>query len=123
MKSINAAIDGSLRMVCRLALASLLAPGAQAAAPARVPTAAAQLPPDVARGQLLYSTHCVACHSAKMHWREKKLAVDRPALQKQVRRWMVLSGLNWGDDEADAVAQYLDVTYYHFAEPAAPLNP
>ena len=23
------------------------------------------------RGELLYTTHCVACHSTQMHWREQ----------------------------------------------------
>jgi cytochrome c len=28
------------------------------------------------RGELLYSTHCVACHTAKIHWRDGRAATD-----------------------------------------------
>ena len=26
------------------------------------------------RGQLLYGTHCIQCHTTQMHWREQRLA-------------------------------------------------
>ena len=31
---------------------------------------------DPARGELLYSTHCIACHNEQVHWRDKKLVKD-----------------------------------------------
>lgn len=31
---------------------------------------------DAVRGELLYATHCIACHSDKVHWRDKKLVTD-----------------------------------------------
>ena len=39
------------------------------------------------RGELLYTTHCIACHSTQMHWRDQKLVTDWPSLKAQVRRW------------------------------------
>lgn len=38
------------------------------------------------RGELLYATHCNACHSAEVHWRKLKLATDWDSLVAQVRR-------------------------------------
>lgn len=35
---------------------------------------------DAVRGELLYNTHCVACHSTKMHWRDQRLATDWKSL-------------------------------------------
>lgn len=34
-----------------------------------VPTALAQ-----SRGELLYTTHCIACHTTEMHWRDRRAA-------------------------------------------------
>jgi mono/diheme cytochrome c family protein len=28
------------------------------------------------RGELLYSTYCIGCHTAQIHWRDKTLATD-----------------------------------------------
>ena len=28
------------------------------------------------RGELLYITHCVACHRTQIHWRDKRQVVD-----------------------------------------------
>ncbi len=70
------------------------------------------------RGELLYGTHCLACHSTQMHWREKKQVVDWPSLRAQVRRWQAADHLAWGDDDIEAVAQYLDALYYHLPPPS-----
>lgn len=67
------------------------------------------------RGELLYSTHCVACHSTQVHWREKKLAVDWASLRSQVRRWQEMSGLGWNSEDIAEVARYLNALYYHYA--------
>ncbi len=47
---------------------------------------------DATRRELLYSTHCVACHNAQVHWGDKKFATDRTSLQSRVRRWQKFSG-------------------------------
>ena len=74
-------------------------------------------PPGMSRGELLYATHCVACHTTEVHWRDKKLVKDWRALIAQVRRWQGNGNLNWGEEEIVAVAHYLNGTFYHFQEP------
>jgi mono/diheme cytochrome c family protein len=66
------------------------------------------------RGELLYSTHCITCHSTQVHWRDKKLATDWTRLQAEVRRWQEVSGLGWVDNDITEVARYLNVRYYHY---------
>jgi mono/diheme cytochrome c family protein len=67
-----------------------------------------------ARGQLLYSTHCIACHTTQVHWRDEKLATDWTSLKFQVRRWQENVGLGLGEDDVGAIASYLNGLYYHF---------
>jgi mono/diheme cytochrome c family protein len=71
---------------------------------------------DVPRGELLYSTHCIACHSTQIHWRGKKLAKDWVGLNAQVRRWQGVAGLKWSDGDIAEVARYLNTRYYHYPE-------
>ncbi len=77
----------------------------------------ADAPPmrDPSRGELLYATHCIACHTADIHWRDKKLVVDRTSLRAQVRRWQALSGLGWDDDDVAQVSRYLDASHYRYS--------
>jgi mono/diheme cytochrome c family protein len=70
------------------------------------------------RGQLLYDTHCIACHSTQMHWRDKRQATDWASLLAQVRQWQAREGLSWTDADVDAVATYLNDIIYRL--PAAP---
>ncbi|WP_040851926.1 c-type cytochrome [Nitrosospira lacus] len=79
----------------------------------------ADAPPlrDATRGELLYSTHCITCHSAKVHWRDKKLVTDWTSLRAEVRRWQEVSGLGWGDDDITEVARHLNALYYHYPKP------
>jgi mono/diheme cytochrome c family protein len=67
------------------------------------------------RGELLYTTHCAACHSTQMHWREKKQVRDWPGLRAQVRYWQAQAMLAWSDDDIGLVARYLNDAYYHLA--------
>lgn len=67
------------------------------------------------RGQLLYTAHCVSCHTAEIHWREKKLVADLASLRVQVSRWQRAAGLGWSDNDIEQVSAYLDSMYYHFA--------
>lgn len=66
------------------------------------------------RGELLYSTHCIACHDSQVHWRQKKLVTDWRSLRAEVRRWQEISGLGWGGDDVAAVARYLNALHYHY---------
>lgn len=76
-----------------------------------------------ARGQLLYSTHCNACHTSQIHWREQKLVVDWNSLVEQVRRWQYISGLSWSEDEVNDVAHHLDKLYYGYKNTAQGKKP
>ncbi len=71
----------------------------------------------VSRGELLYSMHCVACHTTQVHWRDKKLATDWGHLQSEVARWQKLSELGWNNDDVTAVARYLNAIHYHYPTP------
>jgi cytochrome c553 len=77
----------------------------------------AQPTPSDSRGELLYSTHCVGCHTTQVHWRDNKLATDWTTLRAQVRRWESNIGMNWSDDDIVAVARYLNEHYYRFPAP------
>ena len=72
---------------------------------------------DESRGELLYSTHCNACHTSEIHWRKQKLATDWNSLKVQVRRWQADIGLSWSEEEITDVAQYLNLRHYGFPIP------
>jgi mono/diheme cytochrome c family protein len=69
------------------------------------------------RGELLYSMHCIACHTEQVHWRDKKLAKDFQSLRAEVHRWQKLSALGWSDEDIAGVARYLNTLYYHYPAP------
>ncbi len=77
-------------------------------------SAVAQTLPVATRGELLYSAHCIACHSSQVHWRDKKLARDWPSLQAEVRRGQKLAQLGWVDGDVAEVARYLNARYYRY---------
>ena len=80
-------------------------------------TAGAQSTPEPTRGELLYSTHCVACHNARVHWRDQRLAKDWTSLRAQVRRWQGIQKLRWSEEDISEVARYLNTFYYDFPPP------
>ena len=96
-------------MIIRLVTISLVA---------AIGGAVAQPAPTASRGELLYNTHCIACHSREIHWRQQKLATDWTSLLRQVQRWAGNSGLAWSDEEISDVARYLNATIYRFATPS-----
>ena len=73
--------------------------------------------PEQSRGELLYGTHCINCHTEQMHWRDSKLVTDMPGLQAQVRRWQGVASLAWNDDDIREVSRFLNARYYHLAPP------
>lgn len=78
-------------------------------------SAAAQAPnPGPTRGELLYGTHCIACHREQMHWRDKRVAVDWPSLKVQVALWQGRALLGWSDEDVTEVARFLNDTIYHY---------
>lgn len=72
---------------------------------------------EASRGELLYSTHCLACHTTRMHWREQKIVIDWKGLRSEVRRWQATALLGWSDEDIAEVARYLDALYYHLPGP------
>jgi mono/diheme cytochrome c family protein len=69
------------------------------------------------RGELLYRTHCIACHTTQMHWRDARRAVDWPSLVAQVTQWQGRAGLGWNGEDVDEVARWLNTTIYRFPRP------
>jgi hypothetical protein len=95
------------RLICGIALG--------AAAALNLPAQAQTTPESVStRGELLYSTHCIECHTTQMHWRANRQAVDWDALKFQVRRWQGVLNLGWTEADTDDVARYLNDTIYRF---------
>lgn len=78
---------------------------------------AAGQPRDPSRGALLYSTHCIACHTEQMHWRTLRRARDWDTLKAQVRRWQGEQRLQWSEEDIEAVAAHLNDTIYRFPRP------
>ncbi len=77
------------------------------------------------RGELLYATHCIACHTTQMHWRDQRIATDWSRLKTEVRRWQRTAALNWSEADIVEVARYLNESIYRFAqapEPSASLG-
>jgi mono/diheme cytochrome c family protein len=98
-------------MLRRSLLAALLILAGNAA------TAGTQSSPGATRGELLYSAHCITCHSAQVHWRDKKLVTDWASLQTEVRRWQGAAGLGWNDRNIAGVTRHLNTLYYHYPKP------
>ena len=76
------------------------------------PAAGADVMREKTRGELLYATHCVACHDAEVHWRDKRLVNDWKSLRSEVRRWQEIVSLGWDQDDIDEVARYLRAIHY-----------
>jgi mono/diheme cytochrome c family protein len=77
----------------------------------------AQVGGSAARGELLYTTHCIECHTSQVHWRDKRLATNWASLQAQVVRWQANAGLSWSQGEIEDVSRYLNDRYYKFSVP------
>jgi len=100
-------------LVCGLAHGQPKVP-AMPGALARVELIAAD---ERSRGQLLYETHCIACHSKDIHWRDRRLVKDWPSLVAQTARWQRNTGLGWSEEEIDDVARYLNRSAYRLPPP------
>lgn len=72
------------------------------------------------RGELLYTTHCIACHNTQVHWRDQRLASDWNSLKAQVQRWQGMALLDWPEDDIVEVTRHLNERIYRFAPPAGP---
>jgi len=87
------------------------------------PGAYAQAVTEPSRGQLLYTTHCIACHSTQVHWRNDRRVTHWQSLLVQVRRWQAQAQLQWSDADIAAVARHLNDTVYKFGDTTARLAP
>ena len=74
------------------------------------------------RGELLYSTHCIACHTAQGHWRDGKLATNWSSLRVEVRRWQATAMLQWSEEDVLDVTRYLNDAFYRFPQTSGPLS-
>ena len=68
------------------------------------------------RGEMLYTTHCIACHSTQMHWRDNRVATDWDSLREQVRLWQGRAQLSWSEADIVEVTRYLNKNIYRFGE-------
>lgn len=73
------------------------------------------------RGELLYTTHCIACHTTEIHWRDKSLVTDWNTLRAQVNRWQGEAKLGWSDADMTDVARYLNQLYYRLDPATIPI--
>ena len=71
------------------------------------------------RGELLYTTHCVACHTKQVHWRDRRLVTDFASLVAQTGRWQKNTGLDWSSEEILDVVLHLNATIYRFPDQAS----
>ena len=67
---------------------------------------------------MLYTTHCISCHTSQMHWRNDRQAYDWDSLKVQVRRWQGNANLQWGDADIAEVTRHLNDTVYHYPQTA-----
>ena len=100
--------------ICLLFCAVALAAGC--ASPPEQPS-----PPMVSsdRGGDLYRDSCNACHTAQVHWREKRMVQTWDDLIFQVTRWQRIADLRWSQEEVADVAAYLNAVFYDLPCPAA----
>jgi hypothetical protein len=73
---------------------------------------------DVQRGQLLYETYCIACHTTQAHWRDKHIVTTWADLLYQVTRMQKNAGQDWTLGEITDVAAYLNDMFYKLPCPA-----
>ena len=68
------------------------------------------------RGRLLYENHCRSCHESNVHIRQTQAAKSLKAVRTEVVRWQGVLALQWNGEDVGDVAEYLNATWYHYAE-------
>jgi hypothetical protein len=78
---------------------------------------------DIARGETLHGSQCVACHAARfgdkgaeIYTRDNRRIKDFSALQRQVNRCKDNLKIVWFDEDVTDVVEYLNQTYYRFPQ-------
>lgn len=69
------------------------------------------------RGQLLYTTHCIARHDTHVRWRDDRRATGWKRLVEQVRRWQAAASLGWSEADIVELTRYLDARFYRYPRP------
>lgn len=82
-------------------------------------TELAEAAADAQRGRLLYGTHCIACHTTDVHWRDKHIVQSWSDLIYQVNRMQTNAGQKWEMAEIIDVAAYLNDEFYQMPCPMA----
>jgi len=72
---------------------------------------------DTARGQVLYETHCGACHYERVHQRVRSEVKGLADLRDTVARWAAQTKHRFTLDELESVVQYLNESHYRFGLP------
>lgn len=69
-------------------------------------------------GKALHDEKCMGCHMVKhdasFYGREGRKVTDKAKLRTQVSNCQLNFGLQWWDEDIDAVTEYLNTTYYKF---------
>ena len=78
---------------------------------------------DAARGQALYESRCVGCHTKSVHQREARRATSFEGLLAQVARWNATLGGDWTAEDIEDVAVYLNQRFYKHDCPASVCPP
>ncbi len=66
------------------------------------------------KGQELHEAHCTSCHSSEVYTRQDRRVKDLAKLHAQVGRCAQGNDLDWSAQDIDAVATYLNGSYYKF---------
>lgn len=72
---------------------------------------------DARRGELLYDTACLQCHTTQPHWRDKSVVRSWESLLGEVDRWQKASGQRWSEAEIRDVAAFLNRRFYKLPAP------
>ena len=65
-------------------------------------------------GKALHDSICLTCHKPDYYTRKNRIVHSAAELKAQVGRCQTGAGENWSADQIDAVATYLNSTYYKF---------
>lgn len=68
------------------------------------------------RGQMLYENHCLSCHESQMHIRQNTKVKQLSQLHHFVLIRSSELKLQWGEDERNAVTNYLNMRFYKLKE-------
>ncbi len=69
---------------------------------------------ELAKGKELHEFNCLSCHGTEVYTRENRMIGSMDSLITQVNRCNVNLNTGWFDDEVEAVARYLNESYYKF---------